>query len=524
METEVAIIGSGPAGVAAAHPLLEAGLSVMMVEAGEWSEPKTIERPWTEFRTQERDQWSLLAGAPAEAGGASRRSAKFSVPWVADIANGAEKRLGFAADNFEGMPFAAVGGLSTAWGSGLALFDEADLAGWPVGLDELTPHYIAIAERIGASGPWPEGHGPPPTGLSPHPGLHPTAQRLLARARPRPGFAMSAGLHAVLGAEHGGRRACDLNGSCLFGCARKSIWSASYEVRALQMSPRFLLRSNLRVDCLRKEQDSWALSCSDGSTIHARHVICAGGAIGSPRLILPLVRSNGPPVRLLSSPVGAFALFLPERLGAAWERRFFGLAQVQVRQQIDAAGDYVYGGVFCGEGVPLRYLVSMAPVSPRLALRIFRDLVPACLFGNIFFDGRHSDHMLSLVPGGGVSVRGGHGASLPQAINAAARRLRSSFGEAGAIMMPMKPVLAAPGADLHFAGSLPMSDVAEPGKTDRWGAAYGVSEIVVVDGSVLPSLPPKGHTFTIMANARRIASHWARQWAAAKNTALPARS
>ena len=162
----------------------------------------------------------------------------------------------------------------------------------------------------------------------------------------------------------------------------------------------------------------------------------------------------------------------------------------------------------------------MAPVKPRLAMRIFRDLVPACLFGNIFFDGRHSDHTLSLTGDGGVAVKGGHGASLPKAIDAAASRLRASFFGLGAIMLPLKPVLAAPGADLHFAGSLPMSDIAEPGKSDRWGAPYGVTNLVVVDGSVLPSLPAKGHTFTIMANARRIAQHWADRWTSAARIVL----
>lgn len=512
MEAQVAVIGSGPAGVAAARPLIEAGLNVTMIEAGEWSEPDLIARPWIDFRTQEKDQWARLAGAPAEAANATRRSAKFSVPWVADIANGAEKRLRFAADNFEGMPFAAVGGLSTAWGSGLAMFDARDLAGWPVSPEELSESYAAVADLIGASGPWPKGHGAPPASLAPHPGLHPTAQRLLARAKPRQGFEIDEGLHAVLGAGRDGRGGCDLSGACLFGCSRRSIWSAAYEVRALQAGPRFTLRSNLRIDAMTREGEGWRLTGHDGSVVRARRVICAGGAIGSPRLVLPLSGRNGAPVRLLSSPVGAFALFVPGRLGAAWEKRFFGLAQVQVRQEIDDAGDYVYGGVFCGEGIPLRFLVSMAPVKPRLAMRIFRDLVPACLFGNIFFDGRHSDHTLSLTADGGVSVKGGHAASLDTAVGAAASRLRRSFGKLGAIMLPGKPVLAAPGADLHFAGSLPMSRTPEPGRTDRWGAPYGVADLVVVDGSVLPSLPAKGHTFTIMANARRIARHWAREW------------
>jgi choline dehydrogenase-like flavoprotein len=383
------VIGSGPAGVAASRPLVEAGLEVTMVEAGEWCEPKSIEQSWVDFRLTDDNQWALLAGAPAEVATSTRRSAKFSVPWVANIANGAAERLGFAAENFEGMPFAAVGGFSIAWGSGLALFDRQDLVGWPISLEDLSPHYAALVDRIGASGPWPEGHGPTPARLTGHPGLHPTAKQLLARAKPRAGFSINAGLHAVLGAEQGGRSGCDLGGSCLFGCSRNAIWSAAYEVKALQASPRFALRSNLRVDAIQRLERGWSIVCSDGTKMAARYVVCAGGAIGSPRLVLPVIGWNGSPVRLQSSPVGAFALFVPGRLGAPWERRFFGLAQLQVCRQIDEAGDYLYGGVFCGEGIPLRFLMSMMPTSPHLAMRILRELVPACLFGEVFFGGRH---------------------------------------------------------------------------------------------------------------------------------------
>jgi choline dehydrogenase-like flavoprotein len=37
------------------------------------------------------------------------------------------------------------------------------------------------------------------------------------------------------------------------------------------------------------------------------------------------------------------------------------------------------------------------------------------------------------------------------------------------------------------------------------GAVAGLEGVYVVDASVLPSLPAKAHTFTVMANAHRIA-------------------
>jgi choline dehydrogenase-like flavoprotein len=511
---QVAIIGSGPAAVAAAGPILAAGLEVLMLEAGEWSSPDFPNESWTDFRTGSTQQWPVLGSKSGWPAAKKTKSPKFSVPWIRGLVDGAPDALAFRADGFEGTPLAAVGGLSTAWGAGLGLFDANDIRHWPIDWSELLESYGAIADQIGASGHWLETHLPAPATLKPHPGLHPTAAKLLSRAEPRSDFSVVPALSAVLAENRGERRACDRGGSCLYGCPRESIWSAAYEVRAFERNPRFRLLTGVRVDKLEKREPGWTLVCRTGVRIRARHVICAAGAIGSPRLTLPLIAGAPRETRLLSSPAAAFALLLPSRLGAAWERRFFGLAQLQIKQSISSE-EYVLGNLFCGEGVPLRFLASMVPFAPRLARRVFRDLVPACLFGNVFFDGRHSQHTLSISAEGEVRVAGGHAPTIARVHAAAARSLRASFGRLGAVLLPMKPVLAEPGSDLHYAGSLPMSDAPVPGRTDRWGVPFGAADLVVVDGSVLCSLPPKGHTFTIMANAHRLGRHWAGHWASA---------
>jgi choline dehydrogenase-like flavoprotein len=63
----------------------------------------------------------------------------------------------------------------------------------------------------------------------------------------------------------------------------------------------------------------------------------------------------------------------------------------------------------------------------------------------------------------------------------------------------------APGNGIHYAGTLPMR--AEPGRHELHadGRLEGTTRVYVTDGSGFPRLPAKNLTYTIMANALRIA-------------------
>jgi choline dehydrogenase-like flavoprotein len=74
----------------------------------------------------------------------------------------------------------------------------------------------------------------------------------------------------------------------------------------------------------------------------------------------------------------------------------------------------------------------------------------------------------------------------------------------GAYAVPGSLTLAAPGADAHAAGTLPMGG-AGPAGTDLAGAVAGLPGVHVVDGAALSDLPARHCTLTIMANADRIA-------------------
>lgn len=75
----------------------------------------------------------------------------------------------------------------------------------------------------------------------------------------------------------------------------------------------------------------------------------------------------------------------------------------------------------------------------------------------------------------------------------------------GMLPLPLAS-LAKPGTDAHLVGTLPMGSEAANG-TNAFGELAGNPGLHIVDGSILPSLPSKHTTLTIMANADRIGRH-----------------
>lgn len=77
--------------------------------------------------------------------------------------------------------------------------------------------------------------------------------------------------------------------------------------------------------------------------------------------------------------------------------------------------------------------------------------------------------------------------------------------------LPLKRIDPGSGASIHYAGTLPMGTASRRFTTTPSGRLRGTRGVYVADGSVLPSLPAKGLTFTLMANADRVGCLLARR-------------
>ncbi|NUT88930.1 GMC family oxidoreductase [Pseudomonas corrugata] len=513
-EFDVIIVGSGPAGTSAAYPLVKAGLTVLMVDAQVDAGPSAAPTaPYLTSRTHDEAQWKWLIGENFHAlNQQDAVSPKLKTPTHAHVFRGFNAGNRIETHNFIGVGSLATGGLSNAWGCGVARLCASDLPGLPFDYAELEKSYETVSRRIGISGQadddlssyfgldaWSQ----PPLPMDP---LH---QRLLdhytrrQQTFPGLGFRLGHSRVAALSQPLEERKACDLSGNCLWGCQNQALYSASQELTKLKQYPGFQHVQGFLVDDLLRQSDgSWVITDSHSSRhFCANRLLLAAGTLASTRLALKHLNYTTA-VRLLSSPTAAFLLWLPKMLGTP-RVSTFGLGQLSFTLEL-TAGTRAFGSTFSTTGLPMSEFVSRIPMNKRLSIELLNNLLRACVVGNVFFPGHLSNNRATLRPDGSLSITGDLPVEASGLMKTAEARLRRIYWKMGALLMPMSFTVAKPGADIHYAGTLPMHAQPKIGQTDSLGEIVGLPGVHVVDGACLPSLTEKSHTLTIMANADRI--------------------
>lgn len=511
--------------MAAAFPLVERGVEVLMLGGV----PPGIEPPADAgtLANIRRDagQWRTLIGERYEAlDDTASLSPKFRVPRYRSLFGGFNEHQRVRTRNFTSVGTLAGGGLSTAWGAGVSLYDDADLAEYPLAQRDLLPSYRRVSERIGISGVNDDdlaatlGHD---EHLLPPTDLHDGAQALLSRySRNRRhaqanGVLLGRGRNAVLTRDLGERNGCVYCGQCLWGCPRQAIWAAGHDLPALQRHANFRHLAGRFATALVKQADGWRVVAGSGDSavehFDGERVLLACGAIGSAKLALDALGAHDEDVPLQTCPVASFALLvLRRRLQPLADDHLFALSQLCFRvSDPRLRGGYAFGHLFPAAGVPAWELARNAGLSYPLSRRVMRRLQPMLLVGNCFFDAAYTRHTLRLTGTGEVTIVGRFTDDLAGHAALVRKRLARAFRRYGALLPAHGFRLAEPGADVHYGGSVPMRPSPGPRKSNDLGEVRGLPGVHVVDGAALTHIAAKPHTLTIMANADRIAGRLA---------------
>lgn len=512
-EFDVIIVGSGPAGTSAAYPLVKAGRKVLMVDAQRDS--GTLAAPHSSFldsRANDELQWKWMIGENFHAlKQLDAVSPKLKTPTHAHIFEGFSEGNRIEGHNFIGVGSLATGGLSNSWGCGVARLPATDFSGLPIAYSELEASYETVSRRIGISGrvdddlssyfgldEWSQ----PPLPLD---RLHKRLLNHYGRSRgvfPDLGFRLGRSRVAALSQPIDDRQACDLSGNCLWKCQNQALYSASQELSKLKQYPGFEHVQDFLVDDLLKQDGGWAITDRRSSKrFSGSRLLLAAGTLATTRIILKQLNYSAP-IPLLSSPTAAFLLWLPKMLGTP-RVPAFGLGQLSFALELNSSAA-AFGSTFSTTGLPMSEFVNRVPMSKRYSIELLKNLLSSCLVGNLFLPGHLSNNTAVLDADGSLRVNGDFQPDVPMLMKSAEMKLRRIYWRMGALLMPMSFTVGKPGADIHYAGTLPMNSTPRIGQTDIFGEVEGIPGVHVVDAACLPSLTEKSHTLTIMANADRI--------------------
>lgn len=514
---EYAIVGSGPSGVAAGRRL--AGRGVCIIDVGELPAAEFHYSTLASARISGDVQvllgkhWEMLANL-VEPG---KMHPKLRASSLRHVMRGVPFRVRDAAGEtiLHGAGSHAAGGMSNVWGAQLLRYTEADLkeaGGWPYKAAVLEKYYADLEEHIGIAGQADDMHEFLGSTLAMMPAapIVPAAEHLLARYRVRRNRRRSSNLIlgrarlALCTKAHRDQPEYSFGETEFFTANQPGLYTARRTLDELRAGGSITYWGRHELLAFREMEGHVEIDLLDrvsnaSRTVRARHLLLGCGTLQTARLVL--LNRKEPARRALSfmdHPPTLLPLFIPAKFGSRLPKHSF---PVQLVATLNGSGrrdmiSFYYPGAMLWSD-----LLSDVPVPMDAAMRMLGGLLGGMLVAQIWQTSHPSaQNYMRLDDAGDIII---DYPDRPEYDRLG--ELLAALRSLGAYSLKSLASMSPPGWGFHYAGCLPMRERPAAYETHIDGRLWDSRRVRVIDGSVLPSLPAKNHSLTMMANAARIA-------------------
>jgi len=498
-ETRI-VVGSGPSSIAVTHALLERGFHVTMLDAGERLDLATAKIVEVMAR-QEPEEWSEADKAVIQRLDFKTASLSPKRAFGSDFAYFRDPNLE-SPESVRLYGSRAFGGLSTVWGCALQRAAPAELVDWPPDVVQaVTAGYSQIRDLLRPS------IGADLFARDTHLKISTAARTLLDRfQRSRNG---SNGL-SVYPTPLAIATECKACNACMYGCVYGFTYSTRSTIEKHFMNnPRFRYVGGVVVKRFREtrvgvEVHVVDLANSATDVFLGKQFFLAAGMMGTLRIIW----NSGSDVARVLHARDASCFFIPGFLPSVRATRatkHHGLSHLSVDVTVPPfEAKPLHVQLYFNNPTVVDGLTSrMGP----LAIGPMRRL--ALLANRFFIVGQgylHSDfgHRIRIEcnDAGVILASIQHNPETAKSVDSALSRFTKQMRPLGPVFIKNLATIAPFGS--KTGGALPHSTVADPAATDLFGRPFKSENVFIVDGTVMPSIPSRNHTLTIMSNALRI--------------------
>jgi hypothetical protein len=496
---DICIIGSGPSAVISAKSFIDKGYKVCLIDSEEDS--LQLEVPNKHFFEHLSPESDFLyppddTSFNAESGGAQLTKAR------SHLIRNVDKYFTVSSDNFSPFQTLASGGLSAAWGAACFTYSDRDLK--LASLSNLQPHYEEVAKIIGISGPTPSyfcdiNNKQPPAQID-HNG-----KSILKRSTH--GLTLEQSSLAMLTESLGNRHVNPYFDMDFYSNFGDSIFRSIQILRNLNLKQNFTrIKGSLAISFNENEIENqvqvnyYDLENKTTYTVNASKLIICGGALNSYRFVANSLNCFNQENPILCNPYLYIpTLHLPS-LGKNGSYLRHSLSQVfaEIDQQNSPTLQF-----YSYRSLLISRLMAQTPMPPFFARLFWRSLVEALVIvGAHFADDGTSKRSIKAQQNNG---------KLPTlTIDFPFPKIAGITGIITKLLklkcVPMRVLKTKMGASIHYAGNMPISQTKQyPIGMDENGLIHSTKNVYYFDSSGWTYLPARGLTFTIMANAHRLA-------------------
>lgn len=529
---KITVVGSGASGVHFALSLLKKGYDVEMLDVG-YSGPPPVNKDdsFNQLKDNLADPVEYFLGKNFESVIPTGSKEVYEFPPNKQFIFKIPEGYNMVKKGFEPHISFARGGLAEAWTGGSYPFNDSDLEDYPFNYNDIEPYYSEISERIGLIGAdddmvrfFPKHKNLlPPMELDMH-------SQILSdnydknREKLNKKYSMYFGRSriATLSKDLGKRKKCDYSGRCQWGCPSDSIYVPSItlkeclEYKNFRYIPGILIKHfNYNAGNKIESVTGYNLESKKNEEFKVDVLALAAGTLSSSKIFLDSVYKKSGKVLKLSGLMDNRQVLAPfinfEMIGKQFDPDTYQYHQLAVGMVMDNPKEYVHGQITTLKTGLMQPPFQSMPLDFKTAIYLGRHLHAALGVVNLnFCDSRRKENYLTIEPGSGKQDSSLELNYVPPAgenklIKLSLKKFKKFFSGLG-VIIPLFQAQSRPmGASVHYSGTLPMDEEKGALKVSPNCRSYDFKNLFLVDGTSFPFLPAKNLTFTLMANAARVA-------------------
>jgi choline dehydrogenase-like flavoprotein len=534
---KILIIGSGASGIHFALSVLKKGYEVTVLDVG-YEKPKAQipEDTYNELKKDLSDPVRYFLGEHYEAvvypgSGEDYVTKYYGFPPTKNHVFSSPRSFLYEAHGMQPLLSFAQGGLAEAWTGGAYPLNDYELSDFPFNYQEIEPHYSEVAKRIGLIGvnddlakyyPYHEYLLEPLR-------LDQNSASLVDEYEKRKSFLnnkyncyLGRSRVTTLSRDIGDRKACTYCGRCLWGCPTEGLYTPSITLRECRKYPNLTYIPNMLVSHFSYDA-SGRITSVTAETINnhqtdqftADHYVLAAGTLSSAKIFIQSIKHQTGEAMKLCGLMDNRQILIPflnlRMLGEHYNSENYQYHQLAIGIETEYPEEYIHGQITTLKTAMVHPVIQNEPVDLRTAAFIFRNVRAGLGVVNLNLpDQRRKTNYVTVETDPNsrrdkLMIHYTPEKDYVKVINKAVKTVKGFLWGLRSIVPPGMVQIRPMGASVHYSGTIPMSSKKEPLTVSKYCQSSEFPNLYIIDGTTIPRLPAKNITFTLMANAVRVA-------------------